>query len=151
MRRSVETSSLTGDSPCPWGEGTLGAALLTPTRLYVKGPVAATRAGTIKGLAHITGGGLTENLPRALPDGLRAEVDLSSWALPGVFGWLADGGGLDQSELLKTFNAGIGMVAIVGHDQVEAARAHLATDGQIVHTIGRVVPGEGVAYTGALA
>ncbi|MEM9852429.1 MAG: phosphoribosylformylglycinamidine cyclo-ligase, partial [Pseudomonadota bacterium] len=151
VRRIVETSGLTWDSPCPWGEGLLGAALLTPTRLYVKGPVAATRAGAVKGLAHITGGGLTENLPRALPDGLGAEVDLTRWALPGVFSWLAAQGGLDHAEVLKTFNAGIGMVAIVAPEAVEGATVHLATEGQTVFEIGRVVPGDGVTYTGTWA
>ncbi|MEO1195303.1 MAG: phosphoribosylformylglycinamidine cyclo-ligase [Pseudomonadota bacterium] len=150
VRRIVDTSGLGWDAACPWDAGTLGEALLTPTRLYVKGPVAAFRAGTIRGLAHITGGGLTENLPRALPDGLGAQVDLGAWDLPGVFGWLAAQGGLDQAELLKTFNAGIGMVAIVAPEHVAAARGHLAADGQAVFEIGRVTQGDGVTYTGGL-
>lgn len=150
VRRIVDASGLSWDAPCPWGPGDLGEVLLTPTRLYVKGPVSAFRAGTLRGLAHITGGGLTENLPRALPEGLGAQVDLTTWTLPGVFGWLAAQGGLDEGEVLKTFNAGIGMVAIVAPDQVEAALSHLSANGQAVFEIGHVRPGDGVTYTGSL-
>ena len=151
VRRIVENSGAGWEADCPWGEGTLGEALLTPTRLYVKGAVAAMRQGDVlHGLAHITGGGLTENLPRALPDGLGAEVDLSAWDLPEVFKWLAAQGGIEQSEMLKTFNSGIGMIAIVPEDKVEAATRCFANDGGTVVSIGRVVEGAGVTYRGAL-
>ena len=151
VRRIVENSGAGWEADCPWGEGTLGEALLTPTRLYVKGAVAAMRQGDVlHGLAHITGGGLTENLPRALPDGLGAEVDLSAWDLPEVFKWLAAQGGTEQSEILKTFNSGIGMIAIVPEDKVEAATRCFANDGGTVVSIGRVVEGAGVTYRGAL-
>jgi len=148
VRRIVELSGLGWNAPCPWGDGTLGEALLTPTRLYVKGAVAAFQDDTVRGLAHITGGGLTENLPRALPDGLGAEVDLSTWTLPPVFKWLSGQGGMARDELLKTFNAGIGMVAIVASDKVDAASDHLSADGTTVTQIGRVVEGNGVTYRG---
>ena len=150
VRRIVEVSGLPWDASCPWDAGTLGEALLAPTRLYVKGAVQAAKAGAVHGLAHITGGGLTENLPRALPEGLGAEVDLDSWDLPGVFGWLCMVGGVTETELLKTFNAGIGMVAIVPESAVETATDCFETDGHKVQVIGRVVAGEGVSYSGKL-
>ena len=150
VRKIVDISGLGWDADCPWQAGTLGEALLTPTRLYVKGAVNAIRENCVHGLAHITGGGLSENLPRALPAGLGVEVNLSSWELPAVFKWLVDKGGLEQSELLKTFNSGIGMVAIVPSDCVSDATHHFAADGHSVFEIGRVVKGEAVQYHGAL-
>jgi phosphoribosylformylglycinamidine cyclo-ligase len=101
-------------------------------------------------LAHITGGGLTENIPRALPDGLCAEINLNAWTLPPVFQWLAKEGGMAEAEMLKTFNAGIGMVAISAPDQAAAARAAFETDGHSVFDIGRISKGEGVTYSGSL-
>ena len=151
VRRVVEVSGLGWDAQCPWGDGTLGAALLTPTKLYVKGAVQAIREGNVvHALAHITGGGLTENLPRALPDGLGAEVNLDVWSLPPVFAWLAETGGIETSEMLKTFNTGIGMVAIVPADKVDVATHCFAGDGHEVIEIGRVVEGAGVIYRGSL-
>ena len=116
----------------------------------VKGAVEAGKAGALHGLAHITGGGLTENLPRAIPPGLGVKVNLDSWTLPPVFRWLAETGGVTEVELLKTFNAGIGMVAIVPEAAVAAATACFQGDGHDVQVIGHVVPGEGVAYEGRL-
>ncbi len=150
VRRIVELSGLNWADDCPWEDGTLGAALLTPTRLYVKGAVAALQAGCLHGLAHITGGGLTENLPRVLPEGLGAEVDLGAWSLPPVFGWLSDTGNMSQAELLKTFNAGVGMVAVVPADKVADAVAAFATDGHEAFEMGRIVAGTGVTYSGSL-
>ncbi|RME14008.1 MAG: phosphoribosylformylglycinamidine cyclo-ligase, partial [Alphaproteobacteria bacterium] len=112
VRRLVERSGLGWTDASPFGPGTLGAALLAPTRLYVKPALAAVKAGGVHALAHITGGGLTENLPRVLPEGLGAEIDLGAWALPPVFAWLREVGGLDEAEMLKTFNCGIGMVLV---------------------------------------
>ncbi len=151
VRKVVELSGLGWDGACPWQEGRLGEVLLTPTKLYVKGAVAAIRDDCIHGLAHITGGGLTENLPRALPDGLGVEVDLSAWRLPAVFRWLSEQAGMDRAELLKTFNAGIGMVAITSPDKSDLARTHFEADGHTVFEIGRVVKGDGVSYRGDLA
>ncbi|QFT60157.1 Phosphoribosylformylglycinamidine cyclo-ligase [Sulfitobacter sp. THAF37] len=150
VRRIVELSGLGWADTCPWAEGTLGEALLTPTRLYVKGAVAALRADCVQALAHITGGGLTENLPRVLPEGLGAEIDLGAWDLPAVFEWLASQGGMAEAELLKTFNSGIGMIAVVSPDRVDAAKAAFATDGHEAIEIGRIVDRSGVAYTGSL-
>ncbi|MEL6564041.1 MAG: phosphoribosylformylglycinamidine cyclo-ligase [Pseudomonadota bacterium] len=150
VRRVVEASGLGWDADCPFGAGTLGAALLTPTRLYVKAALAAIAAGGVHGFAHITGGGLTENLPRVLPDGLGAEVDLNSWTLPPVFGWLATQGGIAEAEMLKTFNAGIGMTVIVAPEAEEVVTAALEAEGQTVMRIGTVTTGQGVSYSGQL-
>jgi phosphoribosylformylglycinamidine cyclo-ligase len=151
VRRVVERSGLAWDAPAPFTQGSLGAALLAPTRLYVKPALAAIRAGGVHGLAHITGGGLTENLPRVLSEGLGAQIDLGAWSLPPVFTWLATEGGLAQAEMLKTFNAGIGMVLVVAADRADALAAELAAAGESVHHLGHVVPGAGVSYTGVLA
>ena len=150
VRKIVELSGLGWDDACPWGEGTLGAALLTPTKLYVKGAVAALRGDAVQALAHITGGGLTENLPRVLPEGLGAEIDLNAWDLPPVFKWLAAQGGMAEAELLKTFNSGIGMIAVVSPDLVDAAKAAFATDGHAAFEIGQITTGSGVRYKGNL-
>ncbi|MBY6047637.1 phosphoribosylformylglycinamidine cyclo-ligase [Vannielia litorea] len=150
VRRVVEMAGLGWGAPSPFSDGTLGEALLTPTRIYVRQVLAAIRAGGVHGLAHITGGGLTENLPRVFPEGLGAEVDLGAWNLPPVFRWLAETGGLEEAELLKTFNAGIGMVLVVAADQAEALTSLLEDTGERVSVLGRVVAGEGVSYTGKL-
>jgi phosphoribosylformylglycinamidine cyclo-ligase len=151
VRRIVGMSGLDWQADCPWGEGTLGAALLAPTRLYVRPVLAAMVGGGVHGLAHITGGGLTENVPRVLPDGLGVEIDLGAWDLPGVFRWLAETGGLEECELLKTFNAGIGMVAVVAPDQADRVAQTLQAAGERVHRIGQVIPaGDGVSYKGRL-
>ncbi len=150
VRKVVDLSGLGWDAPCPFGEGSLGAALLTPTRLYVKQALAAIRAGGVHGLAHITGGGLTENPPRVLPEGLACEIDLGAWTLPPVFGWLARTANMSMPELLKTFNCGIGMIAVVAADRAEALTELLAREGETVYTLGRIVPGDGVIYTGLL-
>ena len=150
VRKVVEISGLGWDAACPFGPGTLGSALLTPTRLYVNPALAAIRAGGVHALAHITGGGLTENLPRVLPDGLAARIDLGAWPLPPVFRWLAELGGLAEAELLKTFNAGIGLVAVVAADRADAVLALLASMDETAQVIGDVQPGQGVAYRGRL-
>lgn len=150
VRKLVERSGLGWEAECPWDDGTLGEALLTPTRLYVKPALAAVRAGGVHALAHITGGGLSENLPRVLPEGLGALIDLDEWALPGVFRWLAETGGMDQAELLKTFNVGIGMVLVVAPKRVAALRKVLEEAGETVVQIGVVQAGEGVHTLGSL-
>ncbi len=151
VRRIVEVAGLDWASDNPFGDGTLGAALLTPTRIYVRPALAAIGAGGVHGLAHITGGGLTENIPRILPEDLGCEIDLSSWSLPPVFRWLAEAGGIETAEMLKTFNSGIGMVLVVAPEQADAVEAVLTGAGERVSRIGRVAPGQGVRYTGALA
>ncbi|QFT63293.1 phosphoribosylformylglycinamidine cyclo-ligase [Roseivivax sp. THAF30] len=151
VRRIVEMSGLGWSDACPWGEGTLGAQLLAPTRLYVTPALQAIRAGGVHALAHITGGGLTENLPRVLPETLGAEIDLTAWSLPQVFGWLREEGGMDAAEMLKTFNCGIGMVLVVDAAEAEALTAMLESAGERVHEIGRVSEGQGIRYSGTLA
>ena len=150
VRRIVETSGLGWDDGCPWAEGSLGAALLTPTRLYVTSALEAVRAGHVHALAHITGGGLTENLPRVLPEGLGAEIDLDSWTLPPVFQWLGAQGGMAEAEMLKTFNSGIGMIVVCPADHAEVATKLLTDVGETVHRIGTVSEGQGVRYRGRL-
>ena len=150
VRTVVEKAGLKWSDPCPFGEGTVGQVLLAPTRLYVKQALAAVNAGGVHALAHITGGGLTENLPRVLPQGLGATIDLNSWTLPPVFAWMASVAGFDQPELLKTFNSGIGMIAVVAADRADALAALLAEQGETVHRLGTVTEGTGVTYTGSI-
>ncbi len=150
VRKVVELSGLGWDAPSPFSSGTLGEALLAPTRLYVRQALAAVRAGGVHGLAHITGGGLTENPPRVLPEGLACEIDLSSWQLPPVFRWLASTANMAEAELLKTFNCGIGLIVVAAPDRAEALAQVLREAGETVTEIGRVVEGEGVIYKGRL-
>jgi phosphoribosylaminoimidazole synthetase len=118
VRRIVERSGLAWDAPAPFEPGkTLAQALLAPTRIYVKTVLPHLKAGRIKGLAHITGGGLIENPPRAIAEGLVARFDWSAWALPPVFAWLQEVGGVADHELRRTFNCGVGLMLIVDpHD-----------------------------------
>ncbi|MEJ6707814.1 MAG: phosphoribosylformylglycinamidine cyclo-ligase [Amylibacter sp.] len=150
VRKIVERSGLAWDAPCPFGDGTLGEALLEPTRIYVRAAVAALETGGLHGLAHITGGGLTENLPRALPNGLGAKIDLDAWTRLPVFDWLINGAGLEQAEALKTFNCGLGMIAIASADQADDVIAALISEGVEAMRIGNVVQGDGVVYSGTL-
>ncbi|KEO57381.1 phosphoribosylformylglycinamidine cyclo-ligase [Thioclava indica] len=150
VRKVVEMSGLGWDADCPFGDGTLGAALLAPTRLYVTQTLAAVRSGGVHALAHITGGGLTENLPRVLPEGMGAQIDLSSWDLPPVFGWLAKTADMAEGELLKTFNCGIGMIVVVDPARADAITELLTEAGETVSRIGTLTAGDGVAYTGHL-
>ena len=119
----------------------LGDALLEPTRIYVRSLLPEVRAGRIKGLAHITGGGLLENIPRVLPDGAHAVIDADSWELPRLFAWLQAGGSIEPEELARTFNCGIGMVAVVSADQAETVSANLEAAGERVTVIGRIEEG----------
>ena len=150
VRKVVELSGLGWGDACPFAEGTLGEALLAPTRLYVKPALAAIRAGGVHGLAHITGGGITENPPRILPEGLACEIDLGAWELPPVFRWLAETASMSEPELLKTFNCGIGMMLAVDPDQAQAVADLLAEEGEMVVEMGRIVEGQGVIYQGRL-
>lgn len=126
------------DDGMTWGE-----ALLTPTRVYVKSCLALHKASLVKGFAHITGGGLTENVPRILPDGMAARIDPASWPMPPVFTWLMTEGGVAPAEMARTFNCGVGMVAIVrAEDAAEASRI-LTAAGEDVVDIGEIVPENG--------
>ncbi|HAK62438.1 MAG TPA: phosphoribosylformylglycinamidine cyclo-ligase, partial [Alphaproteobacteria bacterium] len=147
-RALLERAKLDVHDALPFGQGeTVADALLEPTRIYVKPALALLRddAITVTALAHITGGGLTENLPRVLPKGLIAEVDLASWALPPLFVWLKRSGNISEAEMLKTFNCGVGMVAVVAQDQAEEVMALLGGQGETVFPIGRLVAGSGEA------
>ena len=152
VRRLVAEESLGWDMPAPFTSGqSMGDVLLAPTRIYVKPVLAAIRAtggsgpeGTIKALSHITGGGLAENLPRVLPDGMAAHVDLAAWQAPAVFDWLARAGNLNDAEMLRTFNCGVGMVVIAARDRADAVMAALSEAGEQPISIGEVEPGRGV-------
>ncbi|AUR03360.1 phosphoribosylformylglycinamidine cyclo-ligase PurM [Phaeobacter inhibens] len=150
VRKLVEVSGLGWDADCPFGEGTLGEALLTPTRLYVKQCLAAVRTGGVHALAHITGGGLTENLPRVLPEELGADIDLNAWELPPVFKWMAETGGIAEAEMLKTFNCGIGMILSVSADRADELVQVLEAEGETVSRLGTVTAGAGMRYSGKL-
>ena len=150
VRRVVERAGLAWDDPAPFANDTLARALLRPTRLYVAPVLGAMGQGGVHALAHITGGGITENLPRILPEGMGARVDLSAWSLPPVFGWLRAEGGIADAELLKTFNAGIGMVVVTSPEAAEDIEAALVAAGEQVVRIGEVVSGTGVTYAGDL-
>jgi phosphoribosylformylglycinamidine cyclo-ligase len=140
VRRIVEQSGATYGAPAPFDPGrTLAEALLTPTRIYVKSGLAAIRAGGVHALAHITGGGLVENVPRVIPDALAAEIDVARWPWPPVFRWLMSAGRVPAPEMARTFNNGVGMVAIVAADRVEAITKVLREAGETVFAIGRIV------------
>jgi phosphoribosylformylglycinamidine cyclo-ligase len=146
VRRLAADAGLAWDASTPFDAGrTMAEALLEPTRIYVKPVLKAIReTGAVKALAHITGGGLSENVPRVLPDGLAAHVDLGSWQAPAVFGWLSEAGALDEPEMLRTFNCGIGMVAVVARDGADAVARILADGGEDPIRIGELEPGRGV-------
>ena len=153
VRRVVEKSGLSLSDPAPFAPSlSLGQALLTPTRIYVR-QILETIRGTdaVKALAHITGGGLTDNIPRVLPPGLAAEIDLGAFALPPVFAWLKQEARLDQQDMLRTFNCGIGMILIAGPRDLEPVLEHLGDEAKVIGAIGERGPGEPVRYTGKLA
>jgi phosphoribosylformylglycinamidine cyclo-ligase len=152
VRRVAAESGLDWDDPAPFApDKTLGEALLTPTRIYVRQILETIRrTGAVKALAHITGGGLTDNIPRVLPDTLAADIDLTAFALPAVFEWVMAEAGLDQDELLRTFNCGIGMVAVVSPGDAERARKSLGNDTLTVGAIVQRGAGAAVRYKGKL-
>lgn len=117
-------------------------ALMAPTRIYVRALLPSIKAGTIKGLAHITGGGLLENIPRVLPKGAHAVVDADGWEQPRLMAFLQAQGGIEPEEMARTFNCGIGMAVVVTADQAEAVAATLTEAGETVVTIGRIEAGE---------
>ncbi|MEO1469599.1 MAG: phosphoribosylformylglycinamidine cyclo-ligase [Pseudomonadota bacterium] len=154
VRRTVDLAGLGWDAAPPFEDPapTLGAALLRPTRLYVR-PVLAALAAAGEGLraaAHITGGGLTENLPRVLPEGTGAEIDLAAIAPLPVFDWLIATAGLDEGEALRTYNCGIGMVLVADPEAAETVAATLAEAGETVARLGRVSDAPGMAWQGGL-
>lgn len=157
VRRIVEQSGLGWETPCPFDpDRSLGEVLLTPTRIYVAGCLAAMReTRAIKAFAHITGGGFPDNIPRVLGKDLGVRIDLDAVPVLPVFRWLAATGRVAAPEMLRTFNCGIGMVAVVAPDEADAVEAALTRAGERVARIGRVVAAaegdERVTYAGRLA
>jgi len=151
VRKLIEKEGLTYDSPCPWDstEPTIGDALLVPTKIYVKSCLPLIKRGIVKGLAHITGGGLLENLPRSLPDGVHAKIT-GHPPLPPIFNWMKQASGLDDQEMLRTFNCGVGMVIIVSAADLSAAKDILAEAGEfVVYEMGALTAGQkGVSVGG---
>jgi phosphoribosylformylglycinamidine cyclo-ligase len=144
VRHIAGKQGLTYADPAPFAAGqSLGEVLLTPTRVYVKSCLAAIAGGGVEAMAHITGGGLLENLPRVLPQGVEAQVSLDAWSLPPVFAWLAKAGEVPREEMLRTFNCGVGMVLVVKADKAAAAARTLRAAGETVLEIGEIVPGKG--------
>ena len=150
VRKIVSDQGLSLDSPSPFCDTSLGAALLTPTVLYVNSCLAALKVGGVHAMAHITGGGLTENIPRVLPDGLGASIDLSRIPALPVMAWLSKAGCVAESEMLKTFNCGIGMILAVAPSKAAAVKSELAAHGMRPVRIGEVTIGHGVHYLGQL-
>lgn len=136
IRKVLEIS---GTDPAVSFDGaTLAERLLAPTRIYVKPVLGLIEQFDLHGFAHITGGGITENLPRILPQGIKASVDLASWTLPALFHWLRDTGNIAEDEMLRTFNCGVGLIACLPMSQAEAACAWLADAGESAWVIGRI-------------
>jgi phosphoribosylformylglycinamidine cyclo-ligase len=155
VRRIVAGTGLGWDAAAPFASGrSLGAALLEPTRIYVK-PLLAALAATdgIRALAHITGGGFPDNLPRVLPESVGIAIDLDAVAPPPVFGWLARAGGVAEAEMLRTFNCGIGMVVIAAADAVDDVDEALTRAGETPVRLGRITArgSEPVTFSGRLA
>lgn len=152
VRKIVETSGASWGDASPFSSGTLGEAFLAPTRIYVKAALAAIKSGATA-LAHITGGGVTENLPRALPEHLGAAINLEALAAFGdapIFTWLANKGGVSEAEMLKTFNCGVGMIIVAPPNASTAVLEALNAEGENAHRVGVVTQTPGVVYTGAL-
>ncbi len=151
VRRVVDRSGVAYDDEAPFAPGiSLGSALLTPTKIYVRSCLAALKTGGVNALAHITGGGLTENLPRILHDDLSAELNLSAWTPQPVFEWLAMQGGIEDAEMRRTFNCGIGMAVIVERGHAAEVRSQLELHGETVHEIGVISArdsGQSVRYS----
>jgi phosphoribosylformylglycinamidine cyclo-ligase len=143
VRRIIEQEGWKLDESLPGERGrTLGEMLLEPTRIYVRALLPLVQEGRIKGLAHITGGGLLENIPRVLPEGCHAAIDASRWQLPAVFALLQEGGRIAPEEMARTFNCGVGMAVIVAAEEAQAVASVLEGAGEDVFEIGRVEPGE---------
>jgi phosphoribosylformylglycinamidine cyclo-ligase len=155
VRKVIEKTGLPWEAHSPFGsEQSLGDAILKPTRIYVKACIAAIReTNAVKGMAHITGGGFPDNIPRVLPKGLGARIDLARIAVPPVFQWLASAGAIAQGEMLRTFNCGIGMIVIIAPKDVAAVTRALERSGETVVMLGKVITETGeqrVVYDGLL-
>ncbi|MEO1038338.1 MAG: phosphoribosylformylglycinamidine cyclo-ligase [Pseudomonadota bacterium] len=141
IRRVVERAGLAYDAPAPFAyEITLAEALLAPTRIYARTLAPLIAGGAIKGLAHITGGGLTENTPRMLPDSVSFQIDYDAFERPAVFNWLAEAGGIEEAEMRRTFNCGIGMIICCEDGEVDPIIAELEAAGEQAVRVGQVTP-----------
>lgn len=157
VRRLIKYNNLAYDAAAPWNPSlSVADSLLLPTRIYVAACLPLLREESrVKGFAHITGGGLSENIPRVLPDHLMAEIDLSSWALPGVFSWMKDAAHMDDTEMLRTFNCGIGAVLVVDADAASDVITGISkTNEAAVVELGRLAeretPETAIRYSGEL-
>ncbi len=141
VRKVVDLEGLNWSSPSPFSKDeTLGEALLTPTKIYVKSVLAAVRAGGVHALCHVTGGGFYENLPRVVPEELACDLNPESWTMPPVFHWLESAGGIARREMYRTFNCGIGMIAVVAADRADALTDILVEEGETVFRLGEITP-----------
>jgi len=148
VRSVVADRGMSWDQPAPFDQRrSLGEALLTPTRIYVKSTLAAIKGGGVKAMAHITGGGLIENPPRVYPKSVAAELNAAVWQMPPVFRWLKREGGIASSDMPRTFNCGLGMLVIVDAAQAKAAKTALEAAGETVFEIGRMVARRGEPVT----
>ena len=135
----ASTQGYSYETPAPFEAGkTMGDVLLAPTRIYVKPMLKAIKAGGVKGMAHITGGGLSENIPRVLPSNVAVRIDAKSWPRPGIFGWLAKAGNMDAADMARTFNCGLGMVVIVEAAKADSIIALLKAEGETAYKVGSV-------------
>jgi len=151
IRKVVEHAGASYDQPL--GNSTLGAALLAPTTIYVKPVLKLLQSCEVHALAHITGGGLSENIPRVLPENTAIDINLDAWQLPEIFQWLQANGNIEQQEMLRTFNCGVGMVMVMPDSEADKAIALLDAEGYQAWTIGNVRSAseqEQVCYTSSL-
>ncbi|KAJ0255374.1 Phosphoribosylformylglycinamidine cyclo-ligase [Hirschfeldia incana] len=146
VRKVVARSGLSLNDELPGGSTTLGEALMAPTTIYVKQVLDIISRGGVKGIAHITGGGFTDNIPRVFPDGLGAVINTDAWELPPLFKWIQQSGRIEDSEMRRTFNLGIGMVLVVSPEAASRILGEAKNGDYVAYRIGEVVDGEGVTY-----
>jgi phosphoribosylaminoimidazole synthetase len=141
IRKIIEMQNLRWDEPAPWNpSASVGGELLTPTRIYVKPLLGVANKGLVKGMSHITGGGLTENVPRMLPEHLAAEIDVASWPLSPVFNWLKRAGNVASPEFARTWNTGLGFVIVVSWENHSQVIDELKVEGENAFVVGKLVP-----------
>ena len=144
VRKIVKDAGVEYETPAPFEAGkNMGDVLLAPTRIYIKPLLKAIKTGGIKGMAHITGGGLSENIPRVLPSGVCVTLDADKWPRPAIFGWLAQNGKMDAADMARTFNCGIGMAVIVDAAKADEITKVLKDNGETAYTIGKVTARQG--------
>jgi phosphoribosylformylglycinamidine cyclo-ligase len=148
VRHVLKTNSISFDDISPFAENkSVGEVLLEPTKIYVKSCLAAIKTDKVKALAHITGGGLLENIPRILPDNLAVKIDLNAWEMSNIFKWIAELGNIEENEMLRTFNCGMGMTLIVDKNNADEIVTILKNNGEEVAVIGEVTENSGQQVT----